>query len=236
MAVTLSNIINILAEPMEAFNKIVVSPKWISAFSLITIIVILCGFFMLPFSERIIIKTLLSRMDTEQAQQAMLVYERFQYVGILFSAVPLLIKWIFLSAFLYYGAILLNAQNIRYRSVFTIVVYSEFILLLMGIINLLLLYIRGVDSINSITDLQAIVGLDYFLNDKQYNIPFYTFLNNFNVFSIWYVVTLTIGISIATCFSKLKSAILVSTTWLLCVGFQVASTIYSANIQNMMEG
>jgi hypothetical protein len=236
MAVTLSNIINILAEPTEAFSKIVVSPKWIPAFFLITIIVIICGLFMLPFSERIIIKTLLSRMDAEQIQQAMLVYERFQYLGILFSAIPLLIKWIFLSALLYYGAILLNAQNIRYKSIFTVVVYSEFIILLMGIINLLLLYIRGVDSINNITDLQTIVGLDYFLTDKQYSITLYTFLSSFNVFSVWYVATLTIGISIITYFSKYKSAILVSAIWLLCVGLQVASTMFSSNMQHMMGG
>ncbi len=55
--------------------------------------------------------------------------------------------------------------------------FAEMILLLMGIINLLLLHLNGIDSINHITDLQAIVGLDFLLSDKTANLPFFTFSN-----------------------------------------------------------
>jgi hypothetical protein len=172
-------------------------------------------------------------MDTEQVQKALSFSERFKYIGLLFVPVTLLFKWLLLALFLYYSAILLNAQGINFKTVFTVVVYSECIILLMGIINLLLLYVRGINSINNMTDLQVIVGLDYFIADKPHNIPLFTFLSNFNVFSIWYVATLAIGVSVVTNFSKLKSVILVSSIWLLGVGMQVALAMLSASMQGM---
>ena len=233
MVVALSSILNIFALPTEVFHNIKASPKWLSAFCIIAIISIICGYFILPFSQRIMIETLSSKMDTEQVQKAISLSERFKYIGLLFVPLILLIKWLFLTLFLYFSAILLNAQEINFKTVFTVVVYSECIVLLMGIINLFLLYVKGVDSINNMIDLQVIVGLDYFLTDKPHNIPFFTFLNSFNVFSVWYVATLAIGVSVVTSFSKLKSAILVSSIWLLGVGSQVALAMFSANMQHM---
>jgi len=233
MAVTLSSIINIFAVPTEVFHNIKASPKWLTAFCFITIISIIYGYFMLPFSQRIMIESFSSKMDTEQVQKAISISERFKYIGLLFVPLILLIKWLFLSLFLYFSAILLNAQEVNSKAVFTVVVHSELILLLMGVFNLLILYLKGVESINNITDLNAIIGLDYFLADRSHNIPLFTFLNNLNVFSLWYVATLAIGISVLTNFSKLKSVILVSSIWLLGIGMQVALAMFSANIQHI---
>jgi hypothetical protein len=233
VVIALSNIVNIIATPTEVLQKIKTNPKWIPSFCFITIVSIICGYFILPFSQRIMIETLSSKLDTEQIQKAISISERFKYIGFLFVPFVLLFKWSFITLLLYFGGILLNAQEINFKTVFSIVVYSEYIVSFMGIINLLLLYIKGVDSINNVTDLQVIVGLDYFLTDKLHNIPFYTFLNSFNVFSMWYITTLTIGISIVTSFSKLKSAILVLSIWLFGVGVQVALAMVSANIQHI---
>jgi hypothetical protein len=141
----------------------------------------------------------------------------------------ILLRWSVLGALLYFSAIILGATELRFKQVYAALVFSEMILVLMGVINILLLYIKGIESIQNITDLQAIVGLDYFLSDKAADPPLFTFLNSVNIFNIWYVATLSIGLSVITGFSKLKSAVLVSAVWLLGVGFQVALAAISSN-------
>lgn len=233
MAIAISNIVNIFATPTEVFENIKSTPKWLIVFCLISVISIIYGYFMLPFSQQIMVETLSAKMDIEQVQKTMALSTRFQYIGLLFVPITMLIRWLLVSSFLYFGAILFEANEIRYKTLFAVVVYAELILTLMGVINTQLLYIKGVDAIHQITDLQAVIGLDFLITDKLNNIPLFTFLNSFNVFTIWYVTTLTIGISVITNLNKLKSALLVSTIWLLGVGVQVAVALLSANIQSI---
>ncbi len=202
MAVVFSNIINIFAAPTEVFQNIKITPKWLITFIIIAIVSIVCGYLLLPFMQKILEQTLSAKMDEEQAQQALSTMKIFQILGLLLAVVPLLIKWLFVASLMYFGAILFNAQQINYKSVFSVVVLSELILLLMGIINLLVLYIKGAESVNTITDLNTIIGLDYFLADRSHNIPLYTVLSSFNIFSVWYAAVLTIGISIVAGISK----------------------------------
>ena len=165
-------------------------------------------------------------------QQALAFSERFKYIGLMFVPIFLLIRWAFVSALLYFLCVLLEAPGeLRYRGVFSVVVYSEMILLFMSIVNVLVLYAKGIGSVQHITDLQAVVGLDFLLKNKMSNLPLYTFLSSINVFTIWYLVTLTIGISVLTGYRKLKSALIVTGVWLLGVAFQLAmSAISSASL------
>ena len=148
----------------------------------------------------------------------------------------MLFRWLILAAVLYFTSILIGAEQAKFKTFYAVTVYSELILVLMGIVNILLLHIKGIDNLQHITDLQAIIGLDYFLSDKTTNIPLFTFLNSINIFSIWYIATLTLGVSIGTNFSRLKSALLVSTVWLLGLGFQVALVEISSRSPFAMVG
>jgi hypothetical protein len=233
MAIALSNIINIFATPTEVFQNIKTTPKWLIAFLFIAVVSIIFGLLLLPFMQKIMEQTLLAKMSDEQVQQTLSTMTGFRTLGLLLAAVPLLIKLLLYSLFLYLSAIIFDAQEINFKNIYAVVVHSELILLLMGVFNVLILLIKGVDAVNNITDLNAIIGLDYFLADKSHSIPLFTFLNSFNVFSVWYVATLTIGISVVTGFSKQKSAILVSSIWLLGVGLQVALAMFSTNMQHM---
>lgn len=234
MALNLSNLINIFAAPTEVFQNIKTSPKWFITFVVIAIVSIIYSYLMFPFMQIILEQTLQVQMDDQRVQQTLSAMKISQIIGLLLALVPLLIKWLFISLLLYYGAILLNAQQIKFKPVFSTVVHSEFILLLMGVINLLIVYINGVESINGPTDLNAIIGLDYFLTDRSSNLPLFTFLNSFNIFSIWYVSVLAIGIFIVAEISKLKSAILASSIWFIIVGIQVGFVMLSESFQGMM--
>lgn len=236
MLLVLTNLINIYATPTDAFLNIKEKPQWIVAFCFIAFATIVAAFFTGPLTIQIMHVTLSQsgNLEKEQIERAIAFSERFQYIGLAIAPIYLLLRWLVIAGVLYFLAILLGTEALKFKTVYTVVVYSEMILLLMGVINILLLYLKGVDSVHHITDLQAIVGLDVLLTDKTANLPLFTLLNSVNVFSIWYLATLTIGISIATNFSKLKAGVLVTSVWLIGVGFQVALTAISSNFSAAM--
>ncbi|MGC8596247.1 MAG: hypothetical protein ACP5MI_11680, partial [Candidatus Kryptoniota bacterium] len=127
--------------------------------------------------------------------------------------------------------ILLDAPpEFAYPKVFSVVAYSEMIVLLMSVVNLLALYAKGIGSVQQVTDLQAIVGLDFLIKDKMSNLPLFILLNSINVFTIWYLATLAIGVTVITGFRKIKSALIVTGVWLIGVAFQmVISAIWSGS-------
>ncbi len=229
MALKLSNLVNVFATPTDVFENLKEQPRWVLAFATISMISIVVAWFTLPFSNEIAGQMLLSKLSAQEAGRALALSERFEYVGLLLVPIVVLIKWGFLAALLYFTCILLDAPpKLNYRTVFSIVAYSEMILLLMSLVNLLVLYIKGTGSIHRATDLQAIIGLDFLMKNKMSNLPLFIFLNSINVFTIWYVTTLAIGISVVTGFRKIKSTLIVTGAWLLGVAFQMVISAVSS--------
>ena len=231
MVVAFLNILNVFATPTEVFVRVKENPKWLGAFAFITVVSMVVAVFAAPFAKEIALLALSQKLQADQAEQAVAMSQRFQYIGLAVAPLLLLLRWLVIAAVLYFVAILLSVEALKFKTVYAVVVYSEMILLLMGVINILLLYLKGIGSVHHITDLQAIIGLDILLTDRSANLPLFTLLNSINVFSIWYLGTLTIGISVITNLSKLKSAVLVTSGWLLGVGFQVAFAAISMSVQ-----
>jgi hypothetical protein len=229
MAVILSDLVNVLATPTDVFLRLKKEPRWVAAFVVVALMLITIALFTAPFSNHVLGQVLAQKLEKEQLDRALAMSSRFQYIGLVFVPVVTLVRWVFITALLYFAAIFLGAPQVTFRSLFVCVLYAEVIMVLMGTMNVLLLYIKGMDGVRTIVDLQAIIGFDYFLRDRTSNLPLFLFLNNINVFNIWYVATIGIGVSVVTCFHKFKSMILVTFVFLLGVGFQVVLTALTSN-------
>ncbi len=229
MALTLKNLVTIFAAPTEVFEELKQKPRWAVAFLTISFFTIVIALLSLPLSRQIMLQAV-SRggaVEGAQLEQA----QRFQYVGSILIPLTLLFKWLVSAALLYFMTILAGSGQIRFKEVYAAVVFAEMILLLMAVVNLLLLVAKGADSIRHITDLQGIIGMDFLMPDRTSNLPLFTLLNNINIFNIWYIAVLSIGISVMSGFSRVKSALLVTTMWLLGVGLQVAIAALTAAMQ-----
>jgi hypothetical protein len=220
--------------PAKLFIVLNERPRWVSTFIIITVMTMFIGHLSLPFKQEIMFSVLSQQLGEARAHETLLNAHRFAIIGLLLAPIPFLLKWIAVSAIFYYTAILFDSQTINFTKVFSIVVHSELIFLLMGIANIIILEMNGIDSIKGLTDLQAIVGLEYFLNNKGENIYLFTLLSNFNTFTVWYVFVLTIGFSIVSQLKKWQSAAVVSFVWFLGIGFQIAVVYLSTNLQAMI--
>ena len=238
MALTLKNLVTIFATPTEVFEELRQKPKWLVAFLVISFLTIAIALLSLPFTRQPMLQAI-SRggaLEGARLEQALEQAERFQYLGSMFIAPTLLLRWLAIAALLYFAAILAGAERVRFKEVYAAAVFAEMILLLMAVVNLLLLHVKGADAIHHITDLQAIIGLDFLMADKTSDLPTFTIFNAVNIFNLWYVAVLSIALRVMSGLGNIKSAILVTSVWLLGVGFQVAMAALSANMQRLQSG
>jgi hypothetical protein len=221
MAQSLAILGDIFAEPSTAFLVLKNRPRWGIAAGLICLVTIGVSIRLMPYSTQFLLSKLGTAAEQEHLRRMFDAAQRFHIVGSLFAPVPLFLKWIISSTVLYCLAILINAPEMKFRTTFAIVVHAEMILLLMGLVNLSVLTLRGVEFIQTFSDLNAIPGVLSLVNPEMTSLPVMKFLGSLNPFSAWYLFLLTLGISIVTGFGKMKSAVLVTSVWLSGEGFQV---------------
>jgi hypothetical protein len=226
MAQTLAILGDIFAEPSAAFLVLKMRPRWGIAAAFICLVTIGLSIRLMPYSTPLIVSRLGNAAEQESLRRMFDAAQRFYIAGSLFAPVPLILKWVAASTMLYSLAILANAPEMKFRTTFAIVVHAEMILLLMGLVNLSLLTLHGTDSIHTFADLNAIPGVLSLVNPETLGLPVIKLLGGLNPFSAWYLFLLTLGISIATGFGRLKSLVLVISVWLIGEAFQML-TLYA---------
>jgi hypothetical protein len=227
-------IFKLFISPTKYFEELNEQPKWLAVFIIIALLSIVEAYLLLPFKQEVLLSSLSEKVGVERAQETLSVANQFVLIGLLFIPIPLAIKLVAITTIIFYSAILFNAQNPNFKKLFTVTVHAEVIFLLMGIANIIGLEFNGVNSLRNHSIWQTIVGLDDVFKDSPPNIYLSTILNSFNLFSIWYLVVLTIGVSVSSRLERWKSSIMVSLLWTLGISFQIALKYISVTIQHMM--
>jgi len=227
------NLLNVLATPTDVFASLKERPRWVVAFVVITVASIAIAWLMIPFSQQIALVALSGRLSGERLHQVLSMAGRFSYIGLAEVPFTLIIKWAVVAAILFLLCYLLEAPNeLKYRKFFAVVVFSEVILLFMSVVNILILYLKGAGNVQSVADLAPVdvyAGLGFLVKANGKNLPLYSLLSNINVFAIWYIITLTVGVSVLTGYRKLKSAGIVTAVWFLGVVLQVVMAFIAGN-------
>ena len=222
---TLQIIGNIFGAPREAFMEIKARPSWLTVFIIIAAVSIGVAWAILPFTEQMVRAQMLeSGMDAAQIQQSQAIADIFSTGGLLFTPVPLLIKWLIFAGLFYFGAQLLGGtRSLTFKTMFAVVVYSELILVFSALINAaLLVCFKDIDRVKDVTDLYMIPSLHLIFGHEEVGIPYFTFLRQINPFTVWYLVVVSRGVAVVADISKRNTEWFVVFVWLASVGVQVA--------------
>ena len=231
MVKDLQEVLNVFATPTAVFQNLDDNPRYGVATLFLLFIASFLTLLNLPYSQRLDYILLSERFDETVADQFAASQNNAVYVTPIGSACATTVKWLLISCAIYFSALSLGSQRISFGGIYSIVVHSEAILVLKELINTLLLNTREVDSMQRLSDLQQIFGMEVFLSRGYESPVLYAFLSSLNVFSIWYIATLALGLSIASGFGKAKSSALVVLIWLAGVLVQVAFAAIGAYSQ-----
>jgi len=219
------SIIDIQFSPSKVFNEINKTPFWLIAYIFIAIGTIFIRLLYFPFLKQIFLISWSPELAKPIAQSA----KSFTIISAALSPLYLILKF-FIIAIILWIIVQLFTLEINFKKIFSLVVHCGIITFLGSVLTLLILHLRGLDSIKNSADIQVSLGTDLFLGNLDLSLPLKVFLSNINLFSIWWIVLLTLGISIISKISRTKSSFIAVFLWLFSTAIQVGI----ASLQNSL--
>jgi hypothetical protein len=182
---------------------------------------------LIPVTAKII-RITLSSLPDEQRSLALEISDKMRYLQAFGNVLVTLIT-ILIYSFILWILTLLAKPSLTFIKSFRLIIYSYFVLVIGDFINSGLLYIRGLDKITTTYDI-SLTGLNVFTSLEKSGVGLYQFLSYVNPFQVWFVILVSIGLSIFTDSKYIKSLIICFIFWILTLIYPVCSAIYMQDV------
>jgi hypothetical protein len=192
------DLFRVLFSPSEVFERVRERPKFLVPALAICVIAIILSYFMLPYRAA----AMASRM-AEIAQQnpgAAAQAAKFQLIGLAFVPIGVFVLLLIVGGILWLLVTLLAGGEGKYRTLLSVATYTALPGLLLQVAGLIVLSMKGVESVSTMQDLQPALGL----NLLAPNVGGFMggLLAGINPFSIWSMVLTAIGVQVTHKTSK----------------------------------
>ena len=231
------NVFNILAAPSEVFADIKEKPHWRIAFIIVLASSMLIGWFMIPAMEQPLRSIYSKSFGENGAEAAMSSMMRMYFVlGVIVQPALAFIRWTVFSIALSCLTRVFNSEApLQFKQVFSATVYCEIIFILMSTLNVLIIYAKGLEQIETANDLTIFKGLEFFLKNKNENAVLVTLLGSINIFSIWYLIVVSISIRLFTGLKGSESFMLSVIAWLAWMAISLMQPVFVNSIMNIIS-
>jgi len=205
------SIIDIFADPAKVFRRIDMGLAWWKPFIILSVVTIIIGYFSLPIQQRLM-ELNVYNMPEEQLERAVATAEKFGLIGVVASPILILLV-LLITAGVAHIMINLLSTNSNFKKALSLITFCGFIGILGQIINVAVIRLRGIESIESIADATLSFSLAaLFPNAKGVG---YALLESVGLFQIWYYVLIIIGVSIIFKIDKKKAVAPAVAIWVI---------------------
>jgi hypothetical protein len=210
----LARIFNIIFEPRKAFEDLKRKPKWLVPFIVVCILGI--GFYY--FAYPIIMTEQMHRIDANEKYTDAQKESIKQYIGqtehppiiqLVFQPLGVAVIFLAISGVLFFVFNVLMGGDSTFKRVLSVVSHSYMITIPAAIVKYPLVFIKK--TVDVPTSLALILSVDL----KSSFI--YRFLDGFDVFTLWQVLIMSLGMSIIYNFTFKKSLIPIFFMWALLI-------------------
>jgi hypothetical protein len=222
----MNTFILILFRPIKALNQLKIEPFSIMSFIVVLILLLLNLILSIPFNEKILQLTV-SSMSLPQNQLDMVfqMANKMRYLQVAGTGILYIIMFLF-YALLLYVFVRLSKDKLDYKKALQLLVCCYMTVAIGDIINTILIYMRGIDSIKHIYD-TSLTGLNLLTSVEQIGATGYIFLSYINPFQLWLIVLLSIGLKIFANMKPIKAIIISFLFWLITILIPVISVYFS---------
>ena len=212
----LVGMLNIFIDPGATARRIPAKFSWLWPLLTISIIYVVFGYMMLPYTAGIADAAIAERvaqqgMRPEQVERAQTVAHMISRVAVGFTPVFFIVI-ILLLAWLVSVMGSVTGARAKFRDVFSLMAACSLIPALQYIAAYVVVRVKG-DEVHSVEQLTPPFGLDIFVQDLH-GVAF-AVVNFFSIFEIWYIVVLTVGLAYLTKSSKMKAFVTITPAWVL---------------------
>ncbi len=219
--------LEVFFDPFNLFGRLNARPNWLIPFLIVAAAGVLSIFLMSPVMMHIVERQIPEGLSAEAQAQMISMIKVSRYHGIVASPLLLIVKWS-ISAFLLFSISVLFGADITYRKVLSLLGHASIITALDNLLSIVVLYMRGIDTIKSMEDIQStVLSLNHILGSSGHPVM-RVFLESVNVLTVWYMIVLALGMASMTQVSRKQSAVIVGLVWAMHTIFLMGvATIFS---------
>ena len=221
--------LNVFIDPKTTAQRIPAPLSWIWPIITLTIIYVVTGYLMLPYTLAVVDLAVSQRVrdqniPIEQAQRAANVtHAIYQFLPV---AIPVIvILFMLLFAWMVSGMASMAGLRAKFRDIFSLMAACSLIPALQQIATYVVLHTKG-DEITSQDQLTPPFGLDIFLQDIHGALL--GFVNFFSIFEIWYLIVFTLGLAYLGKSSKGKAFFAITPAWLIPLIIKVVQSMFQS--------
>jgi hypothetical protein len=192
------DLFRVLLSPTEVFERVRERPKFLVPALAISVVAIILNYFMLPYRTAAMATRMaqIAQQNPAAAEQA----AKFQTIGLAFVPVAVFIILLIVAGILWLLVTLLAGGDGKYRTLLSVATYTALPGIFLQVAGLLVLKMKGVESVTSLQDLQPPLGLNLLAPNASGFMG--GLLAGINPFTIWSMVLTAIGIQVTHKTSK----------------------------------
>jgi hypothetical protein len=222
----LSSIADIFVDPKKVFNRIDSGLQWWKPFIVIALLIMLIVWLQSPISMHVM--SLNERgLSEEQLSQQMEYGQKFAFLGYIFAPIIALIIYLLSALVVNISASLMSGRS-DYKKALSLCIFAGFIPMVEQIISVVVLRMRGVESIESAAGAQISLSLAPLFSDAGNLLS--SFLKSLSIFSIWYYIVVALGIAVIYRINVKKSAVPAVILWIISFLFIYLGSLFSGGM------
>ncbi len=208
----MSNLKNIIVEPVKAFKHIKEKDDWWIPFILLVVVTWIFLWISGPALARITAQ-MMAEIGADRE-----IPKFVEYIKYLGAPIGTLTMWLLMSVIIWFLGNSFGADW-DFAKALDLYAYSSVVQVIRTILTTVIILIRGIPNIMTFKDLSFATGLNLFFSPE--NPKLYALFSGIEVFTIWQFIIIAYGISEIAGVSKKKAAWISVITCLITLGFSV---------------
>lgn len=201
------------------------------AFMLLIVMILANAFLCIPINE-IIVKHTFSSMNIPPDNMNMMleISYKTRYLQAISNGIVQIGQIFFFPLFIYILGKVLR-EKITYKMCLIIYLYSYFIVQAGDIINTILLYVKGIENIHQVYEIN-LMGLNRMFSFQSLGPVMYTLLTYINPFQLFSVLIIYLGLKNMLNIKPAKAIAMSGIFWIITILFPLLSVYYSEVAKN----
>jgi hypothetical protein len=216
-------LIDVFVNPAALFERLRDRPDWLIPLLVGAAVLLVVQYFLHPYSSRAVLG-MITENTSPQAAQAMR-ESAMKPVGwtIIFQPVGYAL-FCLLGAGILTGLAAMFTAKAKFKPIFSAFVYAKLVTLPAMLLMLLVVTLRGVDSVNSMMDIMWTLGPAIFVTENKL---LFNVLTQISLFEAWYFVLLVIAVQKITGCKRGTGITTAAIYWLIGAATQIGMLMLS---------
>jgi hypothetical protein len=214
----LASLGDIFVDPVKVFHRIDGGLQWWKPFIVIAVVAVVIAVVSMPVNQHAQMLRMQERgMSAEQVQESLVKIEKFNWLGPIFAPITYIILFL-ISGGIVHLIISIISMNANFKKTFSLIIFCSFITTAEQIVSTITLKLKGVENIESLSDMKPSISLSVFMPELE---GFWrAFLDSLSLFQVWFYIIFTIGLAVIFKIGIKKAVIPVIVLWLISLAFQ----------------